>query len=153
MPSKSFGRKLGGRGASKKAGPSGPTKRLSAAKPPSQRKPPGRGKAADYKPGGGGKPGKPGGGKPGGGKPRGGKPWGGKPWGGKPGGGKPWGAYPYPGDYGSDEVVAIVLKKYCAVELLNALIIALGVVPPGGKSKGKGKGKGKGKDPKGGGYR
>ena len=36
--------------------------------------------------------------------------------------------YPYDGDYGSDEVVAIIIKKYNAVELLNALIIALGIV-------------------------
>ena len=36
---------------------------------------------------------------------------------------------------GSEEVVAFVLKKYCAVELLNALIIALGIVPPAGKGK------------------
>jgi hypothetical protein len=41
--------------------------------------------------------------------------------------------------------VQINLRKYCAVELLNALIIALGIVPPPGK-KGKGKGgKGGGK--------
>jgi len=41
-------------------------------------------------------------------------------------------------------VIQIILKKYTAVELLNALIIALGIVPPGKKKKGKGKG-GKGK--------
>jgi hypothetical protein len=38
-------------------------------------------------------------------------------------------------------VIQIILKKYTAVELLNALIIALGIVPPGKKKKGKGKGK------------
>jgi hypothetical protein len=38
-------------------------------------------------------------------------------------------------------VIQIILRKYCAVELLNALIIALGIVPPGKKKK-KGKGKG-----------
>jgi len=37
-------------------------------------------------------------------------------------------------------VIQIILKKYTAVELLNALIIALGIVPPGKKKKGKGKG-------------
>jgi hypothetical protein len=40
-------------------------------------------------------------------------------------------------------VIQIILKKYTAVELLNALIIALGIIPPGKKKK-KGKGKGKG---------
>jgi len=39
-------------------------------------------------------------------------------------------------------VIQIILKKYTAIELLNALIIALGIVPPGKKKKGKGKGKG-----------
>ncbi len=48
----------------------------------------------------------------------------------------------YYSDYGSDETVKVNLKKYCAVELLNALIVALGIVPPPGK-KGKG-GKGGG---------
>ena len=38
-----------------------------------------------------------------------------------------------------NEIVQISIRKYCAVELLNALIIALGIVPPLGK-KGKGKG-------------
>ena len=57
-----------------------------------------------------------------------------------PGGPKPY----YYGDYGSDEVVSLILKKYCAVELLNALIIALGIVPPPGKGKGKGGKGGKG---------
>src|SRR5712664_1173322 len=33
--------------------------------------------------------------------------------------------YYYYNDYGSDEVIQIILKKYCAVELLNALIVAL----------------------------
>jgi hypothetical protein len=42
--------------------------------------------------------------------------------------------------------VQLNLKKYCAVELLNALIIALGIVPSGKKGKGKG-GKGGGKKP------
>ncbi|MGI9168042.1 MAG: hypothetical protein ACR2G5_16965 [Pyrinomonadaceae bacterium] len=55
---------------------------------------------------------------------------------GKPHGPMPY--YPYYGDYRSDEVVGVILKKYCAVELLNALIIALGIVPPAGKGKGKG---------------
>jgi hypothetical protein len=41
-------------------------------------------------------------------------------------------------------VIQIILKKYTAVELLNALIIALGIIPPGKKKKKKGKGKGKG---------
>jgi len=41
-------------------------------------------------------------------------------------------------------VIQIILKKYTAIELLNALIIALGIVPPGKKKKKKGKGKGKG---------
>jgi hypothetical protein len=43
----------------------------------------------------------------------------------------------YPYDDG--EIVQINLGKYCAMQLLNALIIALGIVPPPGK-KGKGKG-------------
>jgi len=38
-------------------------------------------------------------------------------------------------------VIQIILRKYCAVELLNALIISLGIVPPDKKKK-KGKGKG-----------
>src|SRR2546426_796724 len=60
--------------------------------------------------------------------------------------------YYYYNDYGSDEVIQIILKKYCAVELLNALIIALGIVPPGKKGKGKGgKGGGGGGYPYGGG--
>jgi hypothetical protein len=46
-------------------------------------------------------------------------------------------------------VIQIILRKYCAVELLNALIIALGIVPPG-KKKGKGKGGKGGKGSKGG---
>ena len=50
--------------------------------------------------------------------------------------------YSYYGDYGSDEVISVILKKYAAVELLNALIIALGIVPPPGKGKGKGGGAG-----------
>jgi hypothetical protein len=37
----------------------------------------------------------------------------------------------------------VILRKYVAVELLNQLIIALGIVLPGKKGK-KGKGKGKG---------
>lgn len=42
--------------------------------------------------------------------------------------------------YGAEDVVAVVLKQ-TAVELLNGLIIALGiVVPPPGKGKGKGDG-------------
>jgi signal-induced proliferation-associated 1 like protein 3 len=40
--------------------------------------------------------------------------------------------------YPSGEIVQINLSKYCAVELLNALIVALGIVPPGKKGK-KGK--------------
>jgi hypothetical protein len=36
--------------------------------------------------------------------------------------------------------VQIELSKYCAVELLRALIFALGGVPGGKKKKGKGKG-------------
>jgi hypothetical protein len=39
--------------------------------------------------------------------------------------------------YSPGEIVQINLPKYCAVELLNALIIALGIVPPGKKKKGK----------------
>ena len=41
-------------------------------------------------------------------------------------------------------MIQIILRKYCAVELLNALIIALGIVPPGKKKKGKGGKGGKG---------
>jgi hypothetical protein len=55
--------------------------------------------------------------------------------------GKPPYGQPYGYDYDSGEVLGVVLKKYVAVELLNALIIALGVVPSG---KGKGKKGGKG---------
>lgn len=52
--------------------------------------------------------------------------------------------------YGDQDVIKILIKRYTAVDLLNALIIALGVViNPKGKGKGK-KGKGKGKN-KGGG--
>ena len=58
----------------------------------------------------------------------------------KPPGPKPPGPPPYP----DGEMVQLNLRKYCAVELLNALIIALGIVPPGKKKKKKGKGKGKG---------
>lgn len=47
-------------------------------------------------------------------------------------------------------MIQIILRKYCAVELLNALIIALGIVPPGKKKKGKGKGGKGGKGSKGG---
>jgi len=47
----------------------------------------------------------------------------------------------YYGDYATDEIVQLNIRKYCAVELLNALIIALGIVPPPKKKKGKGKGK------------
>jgi len=43
-----------------------------------------------------------------------------------------------PPKYPAGEIVQINLSKYCAVELLNALIIALGIVPPGKKGK-KGK--------------
>jgi hypothetical protein len=39
--------------------------------------------------------------------------------------------------YPAGEIVQINLSKYCAIELLNALIIALGIVPPGKKKKGK----------------
>jgi hypothetical protein len=39
--------------------------------------------------------------------------------------------------YAPGEIVQINLPKYCAVELLNALIVALGIVPPGKKKKGK----------------
>jgi hypothetical protein len=39
--------------------------------------------------------------------------------------------------YTPGEIVQINLPKYCAVELLNALIVALGIVPPGKKKKGK----------------
>lgn len=46
-------------------------------------------------------------------------------------------AYYYYGEYASDEEVQIKLKKYCAVELLNAMIINLGMVPPPGKKAGK----------------
>jgi hypothetical protein len=44
----------------------------------------------------------------------------------------------YYADYATDELVQINIRKYCAVELLNALIIALGIVPPPKKKKGKG---------------
>ena len=43
-----------------------------------------------------------------------------------------------PPKYPKGEIVQINLSKYCAVELLNALVIALGIVPPGKKTK-KGK--------------
>jgi hypothetical protein len=45
-------------------------------------------------------------------------------------------------------VVGIVIKKYVAEQLLQALIVGLGIVPPAGKDKGKGKGKGKDKGQK-----
>jgi hypothetical protein len=45
----------------------------------------------------------------------------------------------YYSDYASDETVKVNLRKYCAVELLNALIFSPATVPPLGK-KGKGKG-------------
>src|SRR5436190_1984819 len=58
--------------------------------------------------------------------------------GGKPpykgGKGRPY----YYADYATDELVQINIRKYCAVELLNALIVALGIVPPPKKKKGKG---------------
>lgn len=54
--------------------------------------------------------------------------------------------------YGDQDVIKILIKRYTAVDLLNALIIALGVVVnPKGKGKGKkgkGKKKGGGKPPK-----
>jgi TIR domain len=49
----------------------------------------------------------------------------------------------YYGQYASQEAVAVHLKKHTTVELLNALTIGLGVVPPGMKKGGKsGKGAG-----------
>lgn len=52
--------------------------------------------------------------------------------------------------YGDQDVIRILIKRYTAIDLLNALIFALGVVV-NPKTKGKGKkGKGKGKN-KGGG--
>src|SRR5260370_20074963 len=51
----------------------------------------------------------------------------------KYGGGRPSG-----GKYSPQDTVAIILKRETAVDLLNALIIPLGIVPYG-KTKGKGK--------------
>lgn len=52
----------------------------------------------------------------------------------KYGGGRPSGG----GKYSPQDTVAIILKRETAVDLLNALIIALGVVPsPWQKGKGK----------------
>ncbi|MGH8543257.1 MAG: hypothetical protein ACREX3_06420 [Gammaproteobacteria bacterium] len=65
------------------------------------------------------------------------------------GGDYPYGGKPPGGQYGKQEVVAIILKRYTAVDLLNALIIALGIVPIG-KKKGKGKKDGGGGYPYGG---
>jgi hypothetical protein len=46
---------------------------------------------------------------------------------------------------GLQDVVPVILKRQTAIDLLNALIIALGVVPQPKKKKGKGKKKGGGK--------
>lgn len=81
--------------------------------------------------GGGGKGG---GGKYGGGRGGGGGKYSPPKYGGGSGGG---------GKYSPQDTVAIILKRETAVDLLNALIIALGVVPSPSK-KGKGKKKGGG---------
>lgn len=49
----------------------------------------------------------------------------------------PPGTKPPAPKYPAGEIVQINLSKYCAVELLNALIVALGIVPSGKKKKGK----------------
>ncbi|MCI0589999.1 MAG: hypothetical protein L0Y67_00055 [Gammaproteobacteria bacterium] len=56
----------------------------------------------------------------------------------KYGGGGGYGDKPPGGQYGKQDVVAIILKRYTAIDLFNGLIIALGIVPIG-KKKGKGK--------------
>ena len=43
------------------------------------------------------------------------------------------------------DTVAVILKRDCAEQLYNALVIALGTLPRPKKGKKKGKGKGKGK--------
>ena len=51
--------------------------------------------------------------------------------------------------YEITDVVAVILKRPVAIDLLNALVLALGVMPPGKKkAKGKKKGKGGKPDPK-----
>jgi hypothetical protein len=50
----------------------------------------------------------------------------------------PVGGEGYHGNYASNELISPAVTKHCAVELLNALIINLGILPPGKKGKGKG---------------
>ena len=43
--------------------------------------------------------------------------------------------------FSAEGVVAVILKQGVAIDMLNALVLALGVAPTGKKGKKKGKGK------------